>query len=64
MKSPFLNGACGSVVVLGLPLGVMVALSSGSIMAGLVSMITVVCVVMVACRKDIFREYRQRKTPR
>jgi hypothetical protein len=28
-------------------------------LAGLGSTITVVCVVMLACRRDIFREYHQ-----
>jgi hypothetical protein len=48
------------VAVLGLPLGVIVAMSYGSLLAGLGSMITVGCVVMLACRKDILREYHQK----
>ena len=60
MRSPILNWTCGIVAVLGLPLGVIVALSYGSRLAGLGSMITVVFVVMLACRKDILREYRKR----
>ena len=59
MRSPILNWICGIVAVLGLPLGVIVALSYGSLLAGLGSTITVVCVVMLACRRDIFREYHQ-----
>jgi hypothetical protein len=62
MKSPILNWVCGTGAVLGLPLGVMVALSSGSLLAALGSMIMVVCVVLLACRKDIRREYNQRKS--
>jgi hypothetical protein len=57
MKSPVLNWSCGIIAVLGLPLGVIVAFSSGSLLAGFVSMITVVLVVMLACYKDIIREY-------
>ncbi len=60
MKSPILNWTCGIVAVLGLPLGVIVALSYGSLLAGLGSMITVVFVAMLVCRKDIRREYHQR----
>ena len=40
-------------------LGVIVALSRGSLLAGFGSMITVVCVVMLVCRKEILREYHQ-----
>ncbi len=60
MRSPVLIWACGILAVLGLPLGLIVALTSGSFFTGLGSMITVVCVVMLACRKDILREYHQR----
>ena len=56
MRSPILNWACGIGVVLGLPLGVIVALSSGSLLAALGSTIILVCVVLLACRKDISRE--------
>ena len=62
MRSPILNWACGIGVVLGLPLVVIVALSSGSLLAALGSTIIVVCVVLLACRKDISREYNQRKS--
>ncbi len=62
MKSPILNWTCGIAAVLGLPLGVIVAFSSGSPLSGFVSTITVVLVVLLACRKDIIREYRE-KTP-
>ena len=60
MRSPILNWAFGIVAVLGLPLGVIVALSYGSLFAGLGSMIIVVFVVILACRKDILQEYQQR----
>ena len=62
MKSPILNWACGTAAVLGLPLGMILALSSGSLLAGLAGMITVVFVVLFACRKDIIHEYNQRKS--
>jgi hypothetical protein len=61
MKSPILNWTCGILVVLGLPLGVIVAFSSGSLLAGFVSMITVVLVAMLACCKDIIQEYGKKK---
>jgi predicted PurR-regulated permease PerM len=38
---------------MGLPLGVIVALSSGSLLAGLAGMIAAVLVVLFVCRKDI-----------
>lgn len=60
MRGPILNWTCGIVAVLGLPLGVIVAWSYGSPLAGLGSMIIVVFVVMLVCRKDILREYHQR----
>ncbi len=62
MKSPILNWACGILAILGLPLGVIVAFSSGSPLAGFVSMITVVLVVLLACHKDIIREYDKKNT--
>ena len=62
MKSPILNWTCGIIAVLGLPLGVIVVFSSGSPLAGFVSMITVVVVVMLACYKDIFLEYDKKNT--
>jgi hypothetical protein len=62
MKSPILNWTCGIIAILGLPLGVIVACSSGSPLAGFVSMITVVLFVMLACYKDILREYDKKNT--
>ena len=61
MKSPIINWACGILAILGLPLGVIVALSSGSLLIGFTSTITVVLVVLLACRKDIIREYNEKK---
>jgi hypothetical protein len=46
------------MAVLGLPLGVIVAFSSGSVLKGFISMITVVLVVMLACHKDVIRDCR------
>ena len=60
MKSPMLNWICGIALVLGLPLGVLVVFSSGSLLVGLVSMVSVVFVVLLACRKDIIREYNEK----
>lgn len=61
MKSPILNWTCGMGIVLALPLGVIVALSSGSLLTALGSMIIVICVVLLVCRKDIRQEYNQKK---
>ena len=60
MKSPILNWICGSTLVLGLPLGALCAFSSGSFLVGLVHTVTVVLVVLLACRKDIIREYNEK----
>ena len=60
MKSPMLNWICGIALVLGLPLGVLVVFSSGSLLVGIVCMVTVVFVVMLACRKDIIRECNEK----
>lgn len=57
MENPILNWTCGIIAVLGLPLGVIVAFSSGSLLAGFVSIIMVVLVVMLACYKDIIQDY-------
>jgi hypothetical protein len=46
------------MAVLGFPLGVIVAFSSGSLLTGFVSMITVVLVVMLACHKDVIQDCR------
>ena len=64
MKSPIMNWACGMGIVLALPLGVIVALSTGSLLTALGSMLIVVCVVLLACRKDIRQEYKQKKSQR
>jgi hypothetical protein len=50
------------MAILGLPLGVIVAFSSGSLLTGFVSMITVVLVVMLACYKDIIQECDKKNT--
>jgi hypothetical protein len=60
MKSPMLNWICGIALVLGLPLGVLVVFSSGSLQSGLTGIVTVVLVVLIACRKDIIREYSEK----
>lgn len=60
MRIPVLNWACGILAVLGLPLGLIIALTSGSFLKGLGSMIIAVFIAMLACRKDILREYHQK----
>ena len=60
MKSPILNWICGSTLVLGLPLGVLCGLSSGSFLVALVHIVIVVLVVLLACHKDIIREYNEK----
>ena len=61
MKSLFMRWACGIFAILGLPLGVFVAIESGSAPAGLVSAVTVVLVGLLVCNKDIMREYKESK---
>ena len=61
MESPILKWIFGSALVLGCPLGVLCALSSGSFLEGIVGMVTVVLVVLLACRRDIIREYNDGK---
>ena len=61
MKSPILKWICGSALILGFPLGVLCVFSSGSILVGFISMVTVVLVVLLACRSDIIREYKEKK---
>ena len=60
MRSPILKWACGTTAILGFPLGVLVALSSGSLLAGLAGTMAVILVVSIACRKDLIREYNQK----
>ena len=62
MRSPILNWARGIAVILGLPLGVIVALSTGSFWVASGSVLMAVCMVLLACRKDIIREYNQNKS--
>jgi hypothetical protein len=60
MKSPILNWICGSALILGLPLGVICEISAGNFLVGLFHMGTVVLVVLLACRKEIIREYNEK----
>ncbi len=57
MKSPMLNWSCGLAVVIGLPLGLFVAIESGNLLAGFGSMIAVVLIGLLACRGEIIRDY-------
>ncbi len=61
MKSPFLCWTCGLAVVIGLPLGLLVAIAEGSPLVGLGSMIAVVCIGLFVCRKEVIGEYRKRR---
>ena len=61
MKSPFINWSCGIFAILGLPLGVIVTIESGSALAGLGSAIAVVLVGLLVCNNDIIREYKENK---
>ena len=54
-----LQWICGIVLILGLPLGALVVFSPGSLLVGLFSLVLVVLVVLLACRKDIIREYNE-----
>jgi hypothetical protein len=61
MKNPFIRWSCGIFAILGLPLGVIVTIESGSPLAGLGSAITVILVGLLVCNKDIIRDYRESK---
>lgn len=57
MNRCMLNWLCGLAVVIGLPLGLLVAIESGNLLAGFGSMIAVVFIGLLACREDIIRDY-------
>ena len=59
MKDPTLNWCCGLAFVLGLPLGLLVALSEGSLLAGFASATAVVVIGLLITRKEIAQEYKQ-----
>ena len=59
MKSPIFNWICASVRLLGLPLGLLCVLASGSLLDGLIGVVTTIAVVLLACRKEITQEYNQ-----
>jgi hypothetical protein len=58
-KSPVLCWTCGLALVMGLPLGLIVAIAGGSPLAGLGSMIAAVCIGLLVCRKEVIGEYRE-----
>lgn len=58
-KSPFLCWAGGLAVVIGIPLGLIVAIARHSLLAGLGSMIAVVFIGLLACRKEVIGEYEE-----
>ena len=60
MKSPILNWISGIALVLAVPLGMLCAFYTGSLLVGLIHGATVVLVVLFACRKDIIREYNEK----
>ena len=64
MKNPFVRWACGIFAILGLPLGVITTMESGSPLAGLVSAVTVVVVGLLVCHKEIVRDYKENRRPR
>ena len=57
MKSPLLKWLIGGALVLGCPLGVFCFISSGSLIKGILSVVTVVLIVLLACRREIMSEY-------
>ena len=59
MKSPFLNWCCGLALIIGLPLGLLVALSEGSLLKGFASTIAVVTIGLLIARKEITQEYKE-----
>lgn len=60
-KSPFLCWTGGLVVIIGLPLGLIVAIAKGSLLAGFGSMIAVVLIGLLVCRGELIGEYREMK---
>ncbi|NIQ39784.1 MAG: hypothetical protein GTN81_14530 [Proteobacteria bacterium] len=60
-KSPFLCWTFGLAIVVGVPLGVIVAITRGSPLAGLGSLIAVVVIGLLVCRKEVIGEYKERK---
>jgi hypothetical protein len=58
-KSPFLCWTCGLALVMGLPLGLIVAIAAGSPLAGFGSMIVAVFIGLLVCRKEVIGEYRE-----
>lgn len=59
MRGPFLNWCCGLALVLGLPLGLLVALSEGSLLKGFASTVAVVLVGLLVARKEITQECKE-----
>ena len=59
MKDPTLNWCCGLALVVGLPLGLLVALSEASILAGFASTVAVVLIGLLIVHKDIAQEYKE-----
>ncbi len=60
-KSPFLCWIGGLAVIIGLPLGLIVAIAEGSPLAGFGSMILVVFIGLLVCRKELIGEYKERR---
>jgi hypothetical protein len=60
-KSPFLCWAGGIAAVLGVPLGLIVAFESKSLLAGLGYMVGAALIGLLVCRKEIIREYNERR---
>ena len=59
MKDPTLNWCCGLALVVGLPIGLLVALSEGSLLAGFASTVAVVLIGLLISRKEIAQEYKE-----
>lgn len=57
MNRCMLNWSIGLAVVIGLPLGLFVAIESGNLLAGFGSIIAVVFIGLLVCREDIIRDY-------
>ncbi len=60
MKSPILNWTYGITLLLGLPLGLLVMCSTGSLGTTCFSVVAIVVFTLLACRKDILREYKEK----
>ena len=59
MKHPFIDWCFGLALVIGLPIGLLVALSEGSLLAGFAGTVAVVTIGLLVHRKEINQECKE-----